>query len=305
MLFKNHFVIQQTKILFLTIIFTLAILFVFSSSNNLFAAQAKITFNPVADSRVEGYKIYYGTSTHISNIIDIGSKSSHTIYNLEKGVTYYFAATSYDRYGNESKFSNIVDYEVPQETKENPPKIYYGSLKGIVDTPPRANFDLTAEGLDDWAHWGLNTASCLNRKKGVTQQIFYNPLGGRQHRFNDARVAYSWFDGTPTAGSNGTTTGIYFGGIGNGYEIRVPADVYSKTLKIYLGGFRAKGRFEASLSDGSVSPYIVDIENRYGAIDRVITLNFAASGQADLVITYILENDYRNGNITLQAVTLY
>jgi hypothetical protein len=115
-------------------------------------------------------------------------------------------------------------------------------------------------------------------------------------------VAYSWNNGTPTAGSSGTTTGIYFNGSGNGYQLTVPADTTSKTLRIYLGSFKARGRLEASLSDGSAEPYVLYVENQNGAIDRVVTLNYTASGPASLVIKYTLEGT--SGNITLQAATL-
>ena len=304
MLFENRFVNYQARKIFRTVIMTIIIFFFFLSCNYLFASQAKIVFNPSVDSRVVGHKIYYGMSTHITNIVDIGNNNSYVVSNLKQGATYFFAATAYDKYGNESGFSEVVPYDVP---KSGSPGRSYGMLGGSVDSPP-ANIDLDREGLRDWAHWGLDTASCFNRKAGITEQIGSLTLLGRRApgRFTDARVDYSWFEGRPTSRVTWTTTGIYFKNIGNGYQIRVPASTSNKTLKIYLGGYKAKGRFEAFLTDDSVAPYVVYIDNPNGIIDRVITLNFAASGQADLIIRYALEDDYRSGgNITLQAITLH
>ncbi len=303
MLFENRLVHRQTRNIFRTIIMTI-IFFFFLSFNNLIASQATVTFEPSRDDRVRGYKIYYGLSTHISNIIDVGSQVTYTVSNLQQGATYYFAATAYDKYGNESRFSEVVTYKVPEK---NPPRSFYGRLGGGVEKPPD-NLDLSIEGLSDWAHWGLDTASCFNRKAGITQQIGNFTRLGRKApgRFTDARVDYSWFDGRPTSRITRTTAGIYFKNIGNGFQIRVPASTFNKTLKIYLGGYKAKGRFEAILTNDSVPPYVVYIDNPNGIIDRVITLNFAASGQADLIIRYSLEDDYRSGgNITLQAATLH
>lgn len=126
MLFEKRFVTEQTGIIPKIVITTIIVFFFFLSCNNLFAAKVKITFDPSKDSRVVGHKIYYGMSTHISNIIDIGKKNSYIVYNLQKGVTYYFAATAYDKYGNESGFSNIMSYDVP----------------GINSTIPRNNWNL-------------------------------------------------------------------------------------------------------------------------------------------------------------------
>src|SRR5262249_50679716 len=48
-----------------------------------------------------------------------------------------------------------------------------GSLEGSLTVPPALPkfVDLTAEGLADWAHWGLAEDSLFNRKAGVPAQI--------------------------------------------------------------------------------------------------------------------------------------
>ena len=180
------------------------------------------------------------------------------------------------------------------------------SLTGVSEPPP-ATLNLTSEGVSDWVHWGSVSATSLNRKASVPQKISnFSRLGtNAPSRFYDARVAYSWSDGTPTdsVAASGTKTGIYFTGSGNGYQLTIPADTAEKTFKIYLGSAKARGRFEASLSDNSVSPYVVYVENLTGNIDRVITIKYrAASTSVSLIVKYILEGS--SGNITLQAATL-
>ena len=177
------------------------------------------------------------------------------------------------------------------------------SLIGLSEAPP-ATLNLSSEGVSDWVHWGSVSATSINRKASVPQKISnFTRLGtNAPSRFTDARVAYSWSDGTPTVSLSGTKTGIYFTGSGNGYQLTVPADTTERTFKIYLGSAKARGRFEASLSDGSVSPYVTYVENFTGVIDRVITIKYRAAASVNLIVKYTLEGS--SGNITLQATTL-
>ena len=120
-------------------------------------------------------------------------------------------------------------------------------------------------------------------------------------------MAYSWSGGTPTASAANSTTGLYFTGIGNGYQLSVPAQSSQSVVKLYLGLWTARGRLEAKLSDGSVPSYVAYLDNSAGSVDRVVTLSFsAASSGVNLIIGYTVENNYGNiwGNITLQAATL-
>jgi hypothetical protein len=68
-----------------------------------------------SDSAVVGHLVYYGTrSGTYEHSADAGSTPgssntiNYTLRGLSKGQTYYIAVTAYDRYRNESDFSNEV-----------------------------------------------------------------------------------------------------------------------------------------------------------------------------------------------------
>jgi alpha-glucosidase len=185
-----------------------------------------------------------------------------------------------------------------------------GVLSGSSATSP-ASANLSTEGTLDWSHWGLNSVSDFNHKSGVSQQISnYTKIGtGSILRHADNPVSFSWTGGTPTASATNSTTGIHDKSVvGSGFQITVPAGTTQKTLKLYVGVWKAKGKLEASLSDGSASPYVGYVDNSAGTTCKVFTLNFkAALANQTLTIKYTIDTAYdaANGNITWQAATLY
>jgi len=78
------------------------------------AAQVTLEWDPNSEPDLAGYKIYYGTSSENYDMsVDVGNWTSCTIAGFEEGATYYFAATAYDAYGNESDFSEEVSTTIP------------------------------------------------------------------------------------------------------------------------------------------------------------------------------------------------
>lgn len=75
---------------------------------------AKISWNANTEPDLAGYKVYYGTSSGVyTTVIDVGltatpSTPNYTVYNLTKGITYYFNVTAYDTSNNESAFGTEV-----------------------------------------------------------------------------------------------------------------------------------------------------------------------------------------------------
>ena len=182
-----------------------------------------------------------------------------------------------------------------------------GVLSGSLATTPSA-VDLTLEGTLDWAHWGRFNATSFNRRSGVTQQISnYVRIGNKSAAwFGDNNVGYSWSNGTPTATSTNTTTGIWISGLNNGFQITVPAGTTLRTLRVYVGVAAAQGKLTVTLSDGSAPTYVDTGLISPDRVNGVYTINFQAgsSGQ-QLVVKWTTAATFMGwGNVTLQAATL-
>jgi len=77
---------------FLTVLFSIGALNHFALAGSLL-----ISWDPVADSRVAGYKVKYGTSSKsYTNFVDAGLSTNQVLPNLPEGTRYYFAVVAYD-----------------------------------------------------------------------------------------------------------------------------------------------------------------------------------------------------------------
>lgn len=185
-----------------------------------------------------------------------------------------------------------------------------GSLFDSTTLPSTLTANLTAEGTSDWVHWGLSTASSVDRKSGVSAQVSnYTKIGpGTVTRFTDSTITHQWSDGTPTASSTGTTTGISIPAVGNGFQITVPADTTARTLRMYVAVWFAQARMEATLSDGS-APAIIDTSfGKAGLAKAVFSINFKAeSAGQTLTVKYTVKTDHNApfGNVALESATLF
>jgi len=186
----------------------------------------------------------------------------------------------------------------------------------FATVPAGSVVDLTSEGEVDWVHWGLFTETSLDRKAGVVPQISdFTPVDAPSgfvfiYQFGDNANGYSWSDGTPTAAVTNTTTGVWAYGtpvIGSGFKFSVPADTATRTLKVYVGAFKARGRFEAYLTDGSARGYSnTSLFNMGNGPSGVYTLTYAAAsaGQQLVVVWTLSMPGGPDANVTLQAATL-
>lgn len=79
-----------------------------------YSAQVTLTWDANTEAGLGGYKIYYGHySRAYEHSVDVHNQTNCTLTDLEDGETYYFAATAYDIYGNESAFSEEVTWTSP------------------------------------------------------------------------------------------------------------------------------------------------------------------------------------------------
>jgi hypothetical protein len=131
----------------------------------------------------------------------------------------------------------------------------------------------------------------------------YGVVGsGSVGSYSNDLLTYTWSDGTPTV-SGSDKTGINIWGIGNGFQLTAPADLLSRTLKVYVGGWNSGGMFTAHLSDGSSPDYVNTSFSGTGIYIAVYTITYkAASAGQLLTVKWVLASGA--GNISLQAATL-
>ena len=81
---------------------------------NVQAGEVTLAWDPPT-GEYEGFILSYGSSNgSYSHNQDIGSKTTHTVTNLDAGQTYFFAVKSYwDAHKEESPYSNQVNATVP------------------------------------------------------------------------------------------------------------------------------------------------------------------------------------------------
>ncbi len=122
------------KFLFAAAFPLLVVFCFFPTAPTAHALQVTLAWDSNRDPGIAGYKVYCGTSTRdYSASYDAGLVYSYAVSDLQAGTTYYFAATAYDRHGNESAFSEEVTYVAP--APNNPPIAQEGVFSTHQDTP--------------------------------------------------------------------------------------------------------------------------------------------------------------------------
>jgi hypothetical protein len=182
-----------------------------------------------------------------------------------------------------------------------------GVLTGAV-APQSGTQVLSTLGTIDWAHWGRTSATSYTHKAGVAPQISSVTLvgGAVATRYNDHAVGFSWTGGTPTASTTGSRTGIFVEGVNAGFRFTVPADTTQRRLRVYVGAWRAQGRMQAQLTDGSAPMYVdTSVSSGTTTATAIYTFLYRAAGPGQtLTITYTLNSAASPSNVTLQAATL-
>ena len=80
------------------------------------ASEVTLAWDASEDPAVIGYYIYWGLVSGNFGVKEAtGDTTVYTVQNLVPGHTYKFAATAHDNDGNESAFSNQVEYKVPTD----------------------------------------------------------------------------------------------------------------------------------------------------------------------------------------------
>ncbi|MBC2714561.1 MAG: fibronectin type III domain-containing protein [Desulfobacteraceae bacterium] len=88
------------------------------------SADVVLIWDRPNDSRVTGYKIFYGPAdtsfkSAPKESIHSPDHTSCDIFGLKVGQTYGFAAKSFDKHGNESVFSEVLYYDILEMQDES------------------------------------------------------------------------------------------------------------------------------------------------------------------------------------------
>ncbi len=189
----------------------------------------------------------------------------------------------------------------PPRTTTRPPQdldIDRGGVPGAVD--------LSGEGRRDWVHWGQEGTFSLERAQDGGFEILEGAPTAPRFRHALSPQRFRWRDGSPVENSDGTPTGIRTCDKGNGFTLAVPASKASRTLKLYVGAFAARGRLEAKLSSGGGTE-VARLEQRDNAMaTAVFTVTYRASRDGKLNLSWITEETFgpECSGVALQAATL-
>ena len=196
--------------------FLLVIFLCFFIVSPIYAANVSLGWddpNP-PEANVEGYKIYIGTNSGIyTEPLDVGLSTTVTVDNLNEGITYYFAATCYNHYYNESNeyvfgesgYSNEVSYLIPiniycgdgvcngtetcstcpQDCGICPPTLYFtikSYVKGSGGSIIPSGYIQIAKGLSQTFYFYPNKGKCI---KSVSVDGTRIKTQGNSYTFNN------------------------------------------------------------------------------------------------------------------------
>ncbi|GAA0566197.1 hypothetical protein GCM10010172_57420 [Paractinoplanes ferrugineus] len=167
-----------------------------------------------------------------------------------------------------------------------------------------AEVDLGREGVKDWVHWGLSTASSVDRKWGVTAAI--KDLGSptARGRYDNNPQVYRWSAGDPTWAWDDTPTGVYVCGADTGFVLQLPAGPATRTLRLYAGVWMAEGQLTATL-DGAAAVSRTLVNTQALSTTR-FEIKFRAAAGSRLNLSWNATEVYHPtcGNVDIQAATL-
>lgn len=172
----------------------------------------------------------------------------------------------------------------------------------VTVTEGAVSVNHTRPEVTDWIDCGQGG---LTRKAGVAEQIVWAKIGTTDANGFPLQIYWgpgdpantrSWTDGTPTAEATGEYGGWWVSGIGNGFQITVPAGINQRRLHLYLGIGFSSCTLTATTSDGayytSEALYAEGGVNNTG-LPRHFMIDFQATGDDEtLVVTWIITEDF-------------
>lgn len=157
----------------------------------------------------------------------------------------------------------------------------------------------------DWVHWGLNDTGSIDRKAGANIIGSLTILGADSpQRYTGCFNDFSWTNGDVNPTVPVACAGIELFGVGEGFQLTVPADTTPRTLKLYVGADGATEKLQAQLSDNSAPAYVDTSFTTDQDEAGTYVIDFqAASPKQTLTVTYTMQ-DLEWGDITIEAAVL-
>jgi hypothetical protein len=201
------------------IIFFAAFVLFSPPPSKVHAAQITLAWDASTDPNIAGYKVYYGTASgSYPTAVDVGNQTSCAIANLSGGMAYYFAATEYDKSGQESGYSNEVVLSPPTSCafSLSPTANSFNSTGGT------GTFGVTTQAGCAWTaisnvSWLVITSNSSGTGNGtVHYSVLSNPnstsrtgtvtIGGKTLNVTQAAVSQYSIAAAKAGNGNGTVT---------------------------------------------------------------------------------------------------
>jgi hypothetical protein len=117
-------------------------------STHAFAATITFGWDPIPDSDLAGYRLYYGyTSGQYSVHVDVGKSTTAALSDMDDAQIYFFAMAAYDTAGNQSGFSNEIKYDLALQDTDGDGLSDWDEVSFYKTDPDRADTD--GDGLND------------------------------------------------------------------------------------------------------------------------------------------------------------
>ena len=191
-----------------------------------------------------------------------------------------------------------IQFESPQD--EELPE--YSDVPVETDISEKVlpgSVDLTAQGEDDWVHFGARGVDDVNRKKDNTSAIENIAVDGTKKAYDDGPVAFSWTDGDPMKTAENLQTGISLTDGGFGFDVHIGTE--PKRIQLYLLSDDATGRLEVTDGTGS-GAHTLDLSGSGRVVKKVVLTAQAESEGGKLHIAYRKTDG--GGSVSLMAAAV-
>ncbi|HEX5222392.1 MAG TPA: fibronectin type III domain-containing protein [Verrucomicrobiae bacterium] len=150
-----------------------------------------IVWRPSPSPEVIGYALYWGLSADsCTNRVDLGNVTNVTLVGFQRRLTYHFAVAGYDASGEESPWSNQIQYSrprtIPTLTLTNRLQLQHVNLTSTnpvlrLSFMGQADVSYQIETTQDFQRWDVLCITNCAQEQLVVYDLPYHP--DSPHRF--------------------------------------------------------------------------------------------------------------------------